>query len=414
MRRLTGLKHNATGGIHGGGTTASKTRRNWKNNPYPESSIPIRNLRQGRVSLPSNAGSHDTGSIISYEDATSARNGRVLSMRSAAPTVATNPETIHSDAGQSKAGTTNTGGGARSYRDGGANSTFSSPQQSQESLTTTFTTLHSTAPSGMLGPQHALAPTPPATGPGYVVPNQANNNQLHHGHNAGLTAQHNVTYHQAIANNILTDNASILTLASSSKRRRRRSLDTDASVRAIAPSSLFGNSRESLPLSILSSNVETASSIFPAQNRPTVGLASAERASVYSSSGIAPIIPSERNSFYAGKQVAQDGASVRSGLLGHGKSDSISGSITGLAQSPLSPREASIHGRSSRRNSDWQDPETSNWENEEVDEVDEVDAVEEEESVETEQEQPKEQPCKAEEKENQSDKAKRVVCSSLR
>jgi hypothetical protein len=323
-------------------------------------------------------------------------------MRSAAPTFATNPETIHSDAGQSKAGTTHTGGGGRSFRDGGANSTFSSPQQSQESLTTTFTTLHSTAPSGMLAPQHALAPTSPTNGPAYVVPNQANNNLVPHGHNATLTAQHNVTYHQAIANNILTDNASILTLASSSKRRRRRSLDTDASVRAIAPSSLFGNSRESLPLSILSSNVETASGIFPA-HRPPVALATAERASVYSSSGIAPIIPSERNSYYAGKQAAPDGASVRSGLLGHGKSDSISGSITGLAQSPLSPREASLHGRSSRRNSDWQDPDVSNWEN---DEVDEVDAVEEEDSMESEQEQTKEHINKVENKGDQSDKAK--------
>jgi len=38
----------------------------------------------------------------------------------------------------------------------------------------------------------------------------------------------------------MTDNASIITLASSSKRiSRRRSLDTDASVRALAPSSIF-------------------------------------------------------------------------------------------------------------------------------------------------------------------------------
>ncbi|KAK9474627.1 uncharacterized protein V1510DRAFT_411531 [Dipodascopsis tothii] len=39
------------------------------------------------------------------------------------------------------------------------------------------------------------------------------------------------------------DNASIITLASSSKRRK--SLDTNASTRALAPSSLWG-SRESL------------------------------------------------------------------------------------------------------------------------------------------------------------------------
>ena len=64
-----------------------------------------------------------------------------------------------------------------------------------------------------------------------------------------------------------------------------------------------------------------------------------------------------------------DGASVRSGrsgLVGHGKTESISGSITGIAASPLaSPKDAiSLHGRSSRRNSDWQDPETLNWDEE--------------------------------------------------
>jgi len=158
---------------------------------------------------------------------------------------------------------------------------------------------------------------------------------------------------------MLTDNASVLTLASSSKRRRRNSLDTDASVRALAPSSLFGNSRESLPLSVLSANVDAGSGIHPGHARPTVaGFASAERASVYSSSGVAPVVNSERNSYYAAKQ-GPDGGSIRSGLLGHGKTDSINGSITGLPTSPLAsprePKEASLHGRTSRRNSDWQD-----------------------------------------------------------
>ncbi|KAG5369070.1 hypothetical protein CJU90_2513 [Yarrowia sp. C11] len=45
------------------------------------------------------------------------------------------------------------------------------------------------------------------------------------------------------------DNASIITLASSSKRRRRRSVDTMASTRGIAPASLYVNrSVESLPM----------------------------------------------------------------------------------------------------------------------------------------------------------------------
>lgn len=108
--------------------------------------------------------------------------------------------------------------------------------------------------------------------------------------------------------------------------------------------------------------------------RPSVGgIASAERASVYSSSGVAaPVLSSERNSYYADKTksissaagvsgISQlrdlvgggETASVRSGLLGHGKTDSISGiSIS----SPLaSPREGagSISGRLSRKGSDW-------------------------------------------------------------
>ncbi|KAK9483588.1 hypothetical protein V1527DRAFT_491677 [Lipomyces starkeyi] len=45
------------------------------------------------------------------------------------------------------------------------------------------------------------------------------------------------------------DNASVITLASSSKRRRK-SIDTNASTRALAPDSLFGGSRESLPLTV--------------------------------------------------------------------------------------------------------------------------------------------------------------------
>ena len=88
-----------------------------------------------------------------------------------------------------------------------------------------------------------------------------------------------------------------------------------------------------------------------------MGLANAERASVYSSSGIAPALPSERNSYYAGKQNNPgDGGSVRSGLVGHGRTDSITRSITGLAStdSPLaSPKEAPVQDRISRRNSGW-------------------------------------------------------------
>lgn len=143
------------------------------------------------------------------------------------------------------------------------------------------------------------------------------------------------TYTSATANNLLTDNASILTLASSSKRRRRRSLDTDASVRALAPSSLWGGSRESLPLSVLSANIDATG--MP----PTPGLhggprMGTERTSIYSATGVGPAISSDRNSFYA-KQ--GDGASVRSGLLGHGRAESVSGSIGGLSSPLITPRE---------------------------------------------------------------------------
>lgn len=153
-----------------------------------------------------------------------------------------------------------------------------------------------------------------------------------------------------------------MTLASSSKRRRRNSLDTNASVRALAPSSIFGGSRESLPLSVLSANVGESSASASYQVRhPSVAHAGAERASVYSSSGNAPALTSERNSYYANKQAhAGDGGSVRSGLVGHARNDSITGSIGGIASagSPLaSPRELPLRemppGKVSRRSSGW-------------------------------------------------------------
>lgn len=142
------------------------------------------------------------------------------------------------------------------------------------------------------------------------------------------------TYTAATANGLLTDNASILTLASSSKRRRRRSMDTDASVRALAPSSVWGGSRESLPLSVLSANIN--SSDLP----PTPGVVhgsssriGADRNSIYSSTGVPPALPSDRNSYYA-KQ--GDAGSVRSGRPGHGRTDSVgTPGLNGPVTSPL-------------------------------------------------------------------------------
>jgi hypothetical protein len=136
-------------------------------------------------------------------------------------------------------------------------------------------------------------------------------------------------------------------------------MDTDASVRALAPSSLFGGSRESLPLSVLSANIDSnAATSAPHQPRPSVGGLN-ERASIYSATGVAPALPSERNSYYAGKQsAAADGGSVKSGLVGHGRNDSISGSIGGIGASgsPLaSPRDTigPSNGKLSRSNSGW-------------------------------------------------------------
>ncbi|CAD6445330.1 7b27d6e9-3989-4bf5-bc7b-18fdf1c3ab42 [Sclerotinia trifoliorum] len=257
----------------------------------------------------------------------------------------------------------------------GAGSTFSSPAPSVRSLTTTLTTIHSAGAPGVTvshnhasnntqGIQftHQFPTSPPATAlPAHLAPQGSGG--------------HPATYNTATANNLLTDNASILTLASSSKRRRRRSMDTDASVRALAPSSVFGGSRESLPLSVLSATIDGAPITSPTglyQPRPIAN----ERASIYSSTGVAPALPSERNSYYANKQsLANDGGSVKSGLLGHGRNDSISGSIGGIIVpgSPLAgPRDpTSSTGRLSRSNSGW-------GENGELVVMDRIDALERE------------------------------------
>ncbi|KFY12685.1 hypothetical protein V492_03730 [Pseudogymnoascus sp. VKM F-4246] len=134
-------------------------------------------------------------------------------------------------------------------------------------------------------------------------------------------------------------------------------MDTDASVRALAPSSLFGGSRESLPLSVLSANIDAPpSATTSAALQARIGT---ERASIYSATGVAPALPSERNSLYTNKQgIVGDGGSINSGRLGHGRADSVTGSIAGIAaNSPLvssKEREAAAgNGRLSRANSGW-------------------------------------------------------------
>lgn len=260
-----------------------------------------------------------------------------------------------SHAASSGEGTTTTIGPSTTL---GASSTFSSPAPSLRSLTTTLTTMHSTGaalnvptphththgPAQSIHFTHQFPTSPPPSAlPSHLVPQAS-------------SGGHPATYTTATANNLLTDNASILTLASSSKRRRRRSMDTDASVRALAPSSLFGGSRESLPLSVLSSTIDASASAL--QQR--IGN---ERASIYSATGVAPALPSERNSFYAGggAKLAGDAGSMNSGRVGHGREGSVSGSLSGMqgVGSPLAggkerEREAVQGGKLSRTNSGWE------------------------------------------------------------
>ncbi|ETS02206.1 hypothetical protein M419DRAFT_99058 [Trichoderma reesei RUT C-30] len=310
------------------------------NNPYPQSGHVSQSHPNGQQSSYSFATGRTDCSLSTIDPPTrfsadgyapQASDGRSLTT-----TISTETETetdpprsviAPSRAPSSVTRTSRTIGEGHESRRGG-DSTFSSPSPSVRSLATTLTTIQSLAPHGQapVAPTHSITqsiqfsqPFPTAS-PASAIPAHL------------MPSNHLTTYASATANNLLTDNASILTLASSSKRGRRRSMDTDASVRALAPSSLWGGSRESLPLSVLSANIDP-SSIGPTSSLHNASRIGAERNSIYSATGVAPAIPSERNSLYA-KQ--GDGASVRSGRLGHGRPDSISGSVA-LA----SPREES-------------------------------------------------------------------------
>lgn len=115
-------------------------------------------------------------------------------------------------------------------------------------------------------------------------------------------------------------------------------------MKALAPASMFGGSRESLPLSVLSGTVispggdnaslrEAGASTYPRS------ALNAERSSLISASGItAPALTSERNSYIGSKY--GDAASIRSGLLGgHGRTESVSGSIGGGKESREKEKE---------------------------------------------------------------------------
>ena len=390
MKRLANLKSSSSGSGPDGFNkrnqqtpySKSKKANAVKTDPYPVSGKQFLD-----PPVPASANGHlsfhtpPSGRSISYASPTQSKTSLPLSShsqnpptignKSTAPTLSTNPDTVNSDTAHSKAGTTATLGGAVSSNGvgGGEGSTFSSPAPSVRSIATTLTTMQSTAPSTLLAaPNNQAQQAPhPVHQPNH---GQHNSNTTHFSHqfpssppasaipphlNNHTSGGHPATYSTATANNLLTDNASVMTLASSSKRRRRNSLDTNASVRALAPSSLYGGSKESLPLSVLSANVNDQPSTTTGHRQVSVGLPNTERASVYSSSGIAPALPSERNSYYASKQANPgDGGSVRSGRIGHGRNDSITKSIGGIAaaESPLhSPKEANLQEKLSRRNS---------------------------------------------------------------
>ncbi|KAH6621502.1 hypothetical protein B0J18DRAFT_467079 [Chaetomium sp. MPI-SDFR-AT-0129] len=368
MKKLANLK--TASSSDGSRHSASKRGGAKKppNNPYPQSGriVVSSSPRVSHYSV-SSGPSQQLASVSSLNHSGSLRRSSdeqpppTMGGHSIAPTVSTDQGTYRSTITYSRrdsslAGTSRTATDRR-----GGNSTFSSPAPSVRSLTTTLTTIQTVNPipggggGGGVGTQHTTNHHShnsnsqiihfhqpfPTNSPASAIP-------AHMATASGSTSsafQHN-TYTTATANNLLTDNASILTLASSSKRRRRRSFDTDASVRALAPSSLWGGSRESLPLSVLSATMDGG------PTTPGLHRGAAERTSIYSATGIlGTAAGSDRNSFYAkqgfagGVSGGGDGASVRSGLLGHGRADSVAGSIGGglivpSGTSPLSsPRE---------------------------------------------------------------------------
>lgn len=368
MRRLANFRSHGSddaNAISRKGKARNSNRSPMKLEPYPVS----HNLAQPLSRTSGNAGPvppigldladpysapYRQQSVLSQANQSQDENNdrRILmdSNRSTAPTLATNPETIHSEAGQSRHGTSYTAGGAKSSIYGGGNSVFSSPNHSNRSLTTTLTTIQSSATSTVLN-HHHHTPTGSHTGhhQHQVQPSQISTYFSHqypqtpasavplhlHPHVSHLP----LTYRSATANNLLTDNASIMTLASSTHPRgRRNSLDTNASIRAIPPTSTWGGSRESLPLSTFSqtesyagpsgplhsTGTSTTGGLYQSQHRPSIGVASTERISAYSTLPV----PEHTYSTPAPRSVG-DGSSGRDGGVERSRNDSVSDSMTG-------------------------------------------------------------------------------------
>ncbi|KAG5297603.1 hypothetical protein I7I48_06766 [Histoplasma ohiense] len=376
MKRLASLKNSSgssypsSSNKYHGSPSALKGKKgnNLKNNPYPLSGN-VNNMDNGHLSFSeptSDRPNHLSRSEPSFSEPCMEQRASTLGTKSAAPTLSTNADTTMSDAANSKAGTMATTGWAVGSQGGGEGSTFSSPAPSVRSLTTTLTTVQSAAPSNQV---HGAIFGHNAS---YSANQQTNLQFSHQFPMSPVTAvpshlaPHPTTYNSATANNLLTDNASVLTLASSSKRHRRNSLDTNASVRALAPSSIFSGSRESLPLSVLSGNMgnigvpggEPSNSPIPnapgALNRP--GLSGTERGSVYSYSGPTS---GERTSYQPGRSQLGDTGSVTSGHNSHHqRNDSAAGSVGGNTMSYISMSTAP--GRANRRSSGWGEVPSSN------------------------------------------------------
>ncbi|KAK2877081.1 hypothetical protein FQN49_001434 [Arthroderma sp. PD_2] len=361
MKRLTNLKSsssdsspNNASSKRNGASTLTKNKKN-NNSPYLSGQGDGRRSGEnanGHLSFSEPANSIRPSQLSHYDD----HQAPVTGNKSAAPTLSTTGDTTVSDTGYSKAGTCATGGNGFNSTGGGEGSTFSSPAPSVRSLTTTLTTIQSAAPSTQLNAAQnanhysAGIGSENNTGSHNATSQQPGVQFTHQFPTSPITAvpphlavnPNPTTYSTATANNLLTDNASVLTLASSSKRRRRNSLDTNASVLALAPSSLFSGSRESLPLSVLSGHMgggagADQSSLSTHNVVSAIGRGGApnnERASVHSMSGI----------------IAPDRGSVRSGMHSHhGRNDSVTGSI-GMQVGGTIPGPT---GRVSRRGSGW-------------------------------------------------------------
>lgn len=360
MKRLANLKNpssstsdapNSSDSKHRNHVSASKSKKSARNNPYPLSgNVYSPDVRYANRHLSfSEPATSVRRSQVSYSDSyveENEQNPPTTGRKSAAPTLSTNADTTISD---SKAGTLATVAGGHG---GGEGSTFSSPSPSVRSLTTTLTTVQSAAPMNQIyHPQNTGGSNQAATNN-----TGASNQQVQFTHQFPTTpasaipahvAQNPTTYSSATANNLLTDNASILTLASSSKRRRRNSLDTNASVRALAPSSLFSGSRESLPLSVLSGTAPVGNEREPSSASimnsggvlSRTGIGGIERASSYSS----------------GAPALADRGSIRSGLQSHHtRNNSATGSLTsGPLATGGSTYAPTTQGRISRRSSGW-------------------------------------------------------------